>query len=83
MLQGEQTMMRQRTLKATIKTTGVGLHTGVRVELVLRPAQPDTGKGCVSLTANARPPVPVMSGARPPTTVAKSSLRPFGASFAT
>src|SRR5438874_8559886 len=43
MLQGEQTMMRQRTLKATIKTTGVGLHTGVRVELVLRPAQPDTG----------------------------------------
>jgi UDP-3-O-[3-hydroxymyristoyl] N-acetylglucosamine deacetylase len=43
MLQGEQTMMKQRTLKTTIKTTGVGLHTGVRVELVLRPAQPDTG----------------------------------------
>ena len=43
MLQGEQTMMKQRTLKTTIKTTGVGLHTGARVELVLRPAQPDTG----------------------------------------
>ncbi len=36
-------MMKQRTLKTTIKTTGVGLHTGARVELALRPAPPDTG----------------------------------------
>jgi UDP-3-O-[3-hydroxymyristoyl] N-acetylglucosamine deacetylase len=36
-------MLKQRTLKTTIKTTGVGLHTGARVELVLRPAAPDTG----------------------------------------
>ena len=36
-------MLKQRTLKTTIKTTGVGLHTGARVELVLRPAQPDAG----------------------------------------
>src|SRR5512144_58060 len=36
-------MLKQRTLKATIKTTGVGLHTGARVELVLRPAAPDSG----------------------------------------
>ncbi len=36
-------MVKQRTLKTTIKTTGVGLHTGARVELVLRPAQPDAG----------------------------------------
>jgi UDP-3-O-[3-hydroxymyristoyl] N-acetylglucosamine deacetylase len=36
-------MLRQRTLKATIRTTGVGLHTGARVELALRPAAPDTG----------------------------------------
>jgi len=36
-------MLRQRTLKNKIKSTGVGLHTGVRVELMLRPAQPDTG----------------------------------------
>jgi UDP-3-O-[3-hydroxymyristoyl] N-acetylglucosamine deacetylase len=40
---GTQVMLRQRTLKSTIKTTGVGLHTGVRVELGLRPAAPDTG----------------------------------------
>ncbi|MET0682242.1 MAG: UDP-3-O-acyl-N-acetylglucosamine deacetylase [Casimicrobiaceae bacterium] len=36
-------MLKQRTLKATNKTTGVGLHTGARVEIVLRPAAPDTG----------------------------------------
>ena len=36
-------MLKQRTLKTTIKTTGVGVHTGARVDLVLRPAAPDTG----------------------------------------
>ena len=36
-------MLRQRTLKNSIRTTGVGLHTGARVELTLRPAPPETG----------------------------------------
>ncbi|MDN3988780.1 UDP-3-O-acyl-N-acetylglucosamine deacetylase [Zwartia vadi] len=36
-------MFRQRTLKSLVKTTGVGLHSGRRVELTLRPAAPDTG----------------------------------------
>ena len=36
-------MLKQRTLKNSIKTTGVGLHTGVRVDLTLRPAPPDSG----------------------------------------
>ncbi|MGI8894246.1 MAG: UDP-3-O-acyl-N-acetylglucosamine deacetylase [Casimicrobiaceae bacterium] len=36
-------MRKQRTLKKAIKTTGVGLHTGVRVELALLPAPVDTG----------------------------------------
>jgi UDP-3-O-[3-hydroxymyristoyl] N-acetylglucosamine deacetylase len=36
-------MLKQRTLKSSIKTTGVGLHTGVRVDLTLRPAPPDSG----------------------------------------
>jgi len=36
-------MLKQRTLKTSTKTTGVGVHTGVRVELGLRPAAPDTG----------------------------------------
>jgi len=36
-------MLQQRTLKSLTRTTGVGLHTGARVEMVLRPAAPDTG----------------------------------------
>jgi UDP-3-O-[3-hydroxymyristoyl] N-acetylglucosamine deacetylase len=36
-------MVRQRTLKTLTKAVGVGLHSGHRVELTLRPAQPDTG----------------------------------------
>src|SRR4029453_4928471 len=55
-------MLKQRTLKTTIKTTGVGLHTGARVDLVLRPAAPDAGvvfhrvdlPAVVSIRADAR-----------------------------
>jgi len=36
-------MMRQRTIRELVRTVGVGLHSGERVELVLRPAAPDTG----------------------------------------
>ncbi len=36
-------MFRQRTIKQLVKTTGVGLHSGRRVELTLRPAAPNTG----------------------------------------
>ncbi len=36
-------MIRQRTLKNVIRATGVGLHTGDKVLLTLRPAAPDTG----------------------------------------
>src|SRR5690554_8146491 len=36
-------MLRQRTIQKTISTKGVGLHSGRRVELTLRPAAPDTG----------------------------------------
>lgn len=36
-------MLRQRTLKNIIRATGVGLHTGDKVYLTLRPAAPDTG----------------------------------------
>lgn len=36
-------MLKQRSLKSPIKTTGVGLHTGVRVDLTMRPAPPETG----------------------------------------
>src|SRR5690606_28554328 len=36
-------MIRQRTLKNTIRATGVGLHSGQKVYLTLRPAPVDTG----------------------------------------
>ncbi|MFM6991405.1 MAG: UDP-3-O-acyl-N-acetylglucosamine deacetylase [Rhodoferax sp.] len=36
-------MIKQRTLKSLTKAVGVGLHSGQRVELTLRPAPPDTG----------------------------------------
>jgi UDP-3-O-[3-hydroxymyristoyl] N-acetylglucosamine deacetylase len=36
-------MLKQRTLKSLVRATGVGLHSGTKVTLVLRPAQPDTG----------------------------------------
>ena len=36
-------MLKQRTLKAQVATTGVGLHTGDKVRLVIRPAAVNTG----------------------------------------
>ena len=36
-------MVNQRTLKNTIKATGVGLHSGKKVYLTLKPAPVDTG----------------------------------------
>jgi UDP-3-O-[3-hydroxymyristoyl] N-acetylglucosamine deacetylase len=36
-------MIRQRTLKNVIRATGVGIHTGEKVYMTLRPAAPDTG----------------------------------------
>ncbi len=40
---GSHFVIRQRTLKNVIRATGVGLHTGEKVYLTLRPAAPDTG----------------------------------------
>jgi UDP-3-O-[3-hydroxymyristoyl] N-acetylglucosamine deacetylase len=36
-------MLRQRTLKSVTRAVGVGVHSGHKVELTLRPAPPDTG----------------------------------------
>jgi UDP-3-O-[3-hydroxymyristoyl] N-acetylglucosamine deacetylase len=36
-------MIRQRTLKTAVRATGVGLHTGRKVTMALRPAPIDTG----------------------------------------
>lgn len=36
-------MLKQRTLKDVVRAVGIGLHSGTKVTLVLRPAAPDTG----------------------------------------
>jgi UDP-3-O-[3-hydroxymyristoyl] N-acetylglucosamine deacetylase len=36
-------MLQQRTLKSLIRASGVGLHTGQKVRMALRPAPADTG----------------------------------------
>src|ERR1700681_1686877 len=36
-------MLGQRTLRNSIRATGVGLHTGKKVMMTLKPAPPDTG----------------------------------------
>lgn len=53
-------MMRQRTIKAGLTATGVGLHSGQRVELTLRPAAPDTG--IVFRRTDLDPPVEIPVG---------------------
>jgi len=77
-----QAMLLQRTLKSAIKTTGVGLHTGVRVELVLRPAAADTG--VVFHRVDLVPPVAVPADARHVgDTRLSSTLKHQGASIST
>src|ERR1700722_7882134 len=36
-------MLGQRTLRNSIRATGIGLHTGKKVMMTLKPAPPDTG----------------------------------------
>lgn len=36
-------MLKQRTLKTLVRATGVGLHSGIKVTMALRPAPVDTG----------------------------------------
>jgi UDP-3-O-[3-hydroxymyristoyl] N-acetylglucosamine deacetylase len=55
-------VLKQRTLKSLIRATGVGLHTGQKVAICLRPAQPDTG--IVFRRVDLREPVDVRADAR-------------------
>lgn len=54
-------MHRQRTLKAAVSATGVGIHTGAKVTIRLRPAAPDTG--IVFRRVDLDPPVDVSARA--------------------
>ncbi len=55
-------MLRQRTIRAAVAATGVGLHSGERVELTLRPAPADTG--IVFRRVDLDPPVSIAASAR-------------------
>lgn len=55
-------MMRQRTLKNAIRATGVGLHTGEKVYLTLRPAPVNTG--VVFRRVDLAPPVEIPASPR-------------------
>jgi UDP-3-O-[3-hydroxymyristoyl] N-acetylglucosamine deacetylase len=50
-------MVQQRTLKNSIRATGIGLHTGRKVLMVLRPAPPNTG--IVFRRVDLEPPVDI------------------------
>ena len=52
-------MIRQRTLKNVIRATGIGLHTGEKVYLTLRPAAVDTG--IVFRRVDLNPPVDIQA----------------------
>ena len=54
-------MIRQRTIKKTVSAVGIGLHSGRKVKLVLRPATPDTG--IVFRRVDVTPPVDMPSRA--------------------
>jgi UDP-3-O-[3-hydroxymyristoyl] N-acetylglucosamine deacetylase len=54
-------MLKQRTLKTLVRTVGIGLHSGNKVQLVLRPAAPDTG--IVYRRTDLEPPVDIPAGA--------------------
>lgn len=54
-------MVKQKTLKSLVRTVGIGLHSGAKVELVLRPAAPDTG--IVYRRTDVEPPVDIRATA--------------------
>ena len=62
-------MAQQRTLREAIRATGIGLHTGRKVLMVLRPAPPNTG--IVFRRTDLDPPVDVPARA---TNVSETTL---------
>ncbi|MDE1980965.1 MAG: UDP-3-O-acyl-N-acetylglucosamine deacetylase [Betaproteobacteria bacterium] len=55
-------MLKQRTLKTAVQTTGVGLHTGIKVVLNIRPAPVDNGIVFVRTDLPGAPAIPALAG---------------------
>jgi UDP-3-O-[3-hydroxymyristoyl] N-acetylglucosamine deacetylase len=51
-------MLKQRTLKKNVRATGVGVHTGTKVAIELRPAPPNTGIVFCRTDLPGAPPIP-------------------------
>jgi UDP-3-O-[3-hydroxymyristoyl] N-acetylglucosamine deacetylase len=72
-------MLKQRTLKQIARTVGIGMHSGTKVELVLRPAAADTG--IVFRRVDVAPPVDIAASAdavvetRMATTIGRGEVR--------
>ena len=48
-------MLRQRTLSSKINASGVGLHTGKKVSLTLKPAEADAGITFIRTDIKSKP----------------------------
>jgi len=68
-------MLKQSTIKKSVKTVGVGLHSGTKVELIIRPAEIDAG--IVFRRVDLTPPVvfPVSAQSVGDTRMASTLLR--------
>ena len=75
-------MLAQRTLRKATKTTGVGLHTGARVEMTLRPAPVDTGIVFLRSDLPGSPAIPAIADNVGDTRLS-STLKRDGASVST
>lgn len=75
-------MLRQRTIQDAVRTTGVGLHTGARVDLHLKPAKPDAGIVFHRVDLPGSPPIPAKAGQVGDTRLS-STLRAAEASVST
>ena len=56
-------MIKQRTLKNAISATGIGLHTGEKVRLTLRPAPVNTGIRFIRTDLNPAVEIPAQHSA--------------------
>jgi len=75
-------MLKQRTIKSVVKTVGIGLHSGRKVTLSLRPASADTGIVFTRVDLPEAVEIPVAAGAIGDTRLA-SVLQKDGARVST
>ena len=73
----------QRTIRTPVETTGVGIHTGVRVRLVLKPAGASAGVVFARVDLADQPEIPARADSLAPSAERRTSLRSGEASVDT